>query len=57
VGIRFPSKNGYVFLMKAGSAMEPAWKGSGVLVEGAALIYTGMVSGFAFQLWFAPGSP
>ena len=57
VGIRFPIKNGYVFLMKAGSAMEPAWKGSGVLVEGAALIYTGMVSGFAFQLWFAPGSP
>jgi hypothetical protein len=57
VGLRFPLKNGYVFLMKAGSSLEASWKGSGVLVEGAALIYTGTVSGFAFNLWFAPGNP
>jgi len=57
VGVRFPVKNGYVFLMKAGSSLVPAWKGSGVLIEGAALIHNGVVSGFAYSLVFAPGSP
>jgi len=56
VGIRFPVKNGYVFLMKAGSSLEPFWEGSGVLIEGAALIHNGVVSGFAYSLLFAPGS-
>jgi hypothetical protein len=57
VGLKFPVKNGYVFLMKDGSALRPTWQGSGVLVEGAALIYTGLMAGFAFELWFTPGSP
>jgi hypothetical protein len=57
VGVRFPVKNGYVFLTKAGSSLRSSWQGSGVLVEGAALIYTGTVSAFAFDLWFVPGNP
>ena len=57
VGLRFPVKNGYVFLMKAGSSLEASWKGSGVLVEGAALIYTGAVSGVGYSLYFVAGSP
>jgi hypothetical protein len=57
VGLRFPVKNGYVFLMKAGSSLQPSWKGSGVLVEGAGLIRTATVAAFAYELWFAPGNP
>lgn len=50
-------KNGYVYLMKAGSSLQPSWKGSGVIVEGAALVYTGLVSGVAFEIWFSPIIP
>ncbi|MES1204660.1 MAG: hypothetical protein ABUS79_01865 [Pseudomonadota bacterium] len=57
VGLRFPVKNGYVLLMKAGSSLEPSWKGSGVLVEGAALIRTGLVAAFGYEIWFVPGNP
>lgn len=57
IGVRFPVKNGYVFLMKAGSALEPSWEGSGLIIEGAALLHNGMVSGFAYCVLFAPGHP
>lgn len=57
IGLRFPVKNGYVFWMKGGSAFTSGWEGSGVLVEGAAVIHVGVVSGFAYQLLFAPGNP
>jgi len=43
--------------MKAGSAFEATWKGSGVLVEGAGLIHNGVVSGFAYNLLFAATQP
>ena len=43
--------------MKAGSSLEASWKGSGVLVEGAALIYAGVVSGVGHNLYFVAGSP
>ena len=57
IGLCFPVRNGYVFWMKAGSAFEATWKGSGVIVEGAALIHNGVVSGFAYNLLFAATQP
>jgi hypothetical protein len=53
-GIGFPFKNRYVYLIKGGG-YKPAMKGSGFVPELTSLIGTGMVQGFAYELWFASG--
>lgn len=53
VGIRFPIKNGYMYLRKGGGFAED-FTGSGALIEAGSLLYNGVVSGIAFELWFQP---
>lgn len=55
-GIRFPVQNGYMFLLRGGGRV-PAYGGAGALPEGAALLWTGLVAGIAFELRFEPGVP
>lgn len=50
-GIRFPVENGYMFLFRGGG-YDAAFRGSGLVAEGAALLYNGSVLGIAFELWF-----
>jgi hypothetical protein len=56
VGIRFPVQSGYMFLRRGGG-FDPQFTGSGLLAEGAALLYNGVVDGIAFELWFSPTPP
>ncbi len=55
VGLKFPvglgSDPGYVYLVRAGG-YSSYMKGAGLLSEGAGLIGSGAVQGFAFELWF-----
>ena len=51
VGLRFPVKNGYVYLMKGGG-YATRMGGAGMVPEGASLIGSGAVQGFAFEVWF-----
>jgi hypothetical protein len=53
-GIGFPVRNGYVYLTKGGG-YGPLMKGRGLAPETAGLIGAGMVEGYAYALWFAPG--
>jgi hypothetical protein len=53
-GIRFPVKNGYVYFTKAGG-YSSRMKGRGLVPEFASLIGTGLVQGFAYEIWFTPG--
>jgi hypothetical protein len=50
VGIKFPINNGYIFLTKGGG-FDSAMTGLGLLPETAALIGSGAVMGYAYQLW------
>lgn len=56
VGMRFPVKNGYVFL-KRGGGYHPQLAGGSVIPEAAALIYTGVVAGIPVELRFMAGAP
>lgn len=53
VGIRFPVKNGYVYLMRGGG-YNALMTGGGIVPEGAALIATGSIAGSAMKLWLSP---
>jgi hypothetical protein len=52
-GVKFPIKNGYLYLTKAGG-FNPRFKGEGLVREGAALLRIGSTCGLSFQLWFEP---
>jgi len=57
VGLRFPVKNGYMYLIRSGS--DPAvanWGGRGLVPEGSALLFTILNAGLSFDLWFKEGS-
>jgi hypothetical protein len=56
VGVRFPVKNGYVFLRKGGG-YNPYWTGKGVLPEAMGLLYMGILGGASYQLWYSPKRP
>jgi hypothetical protein len=56
VGVRFPVKNGYVFLRKGGG-YNPYWTGKGVLPEAMSLLYMGILGGASYQLWYSPKRP
>ena len=49
VGIRFPAGNEYVYLTRGGG-FSSQYKGFGLIPEAAALIYTCVVSGIAFEI-------
>lgn len=53
VGIRFPVKNGYVYLTRGGG-FNPQMTGGGLVPEGAALIAAGSIAGLSMKLWFSP---
>jgi hypothetical protein len=55
-GIRFPVDNGYMYL-KVGGGYSSAFTGSGFIPEAASLLYNGVVSGIAFELWILPDRP
>jgi len=50
-GIRFPIENGYLYLMRSGG-YNPAFGGHGLVKEGAALLYVGVVVGIPFEVRF-----
>lgn len=52
-GLRFPVYEGYVQLTR-GSGFAPDMSGRGLLVEGGALIGTGLALGMTFIIWFRP---
>lgn len=51
VGIRFPVKNGYAYLTRAGG-YSAHMTGKGIVPEAAALVDSGIIFGFSFKLWF-----
>ncbi len=51
VGLKFPVKYGYVYIMKAGG-YNRGMRGGGLLPEGAGLIASGFIQTMAFELWF-----
>lgn len=53
VGIHFPINNRYMYLWQGGGYAQ-SFKGSGALPEAASLLYNGVVSGIAFELWGQP---
>ncbi|HKO50776.1 MAG TPA: hypothetical protein VJV79_23815 [Polyangiaceae bacterium] len=53
VGVRFPVKNGYMFLTQGGGM----GKGSGLLREAAALVKTSVVAGIPINLYFVATVP
>lgn len=55
-GIRFPVEQGYMYLWRGGG-YRAAFQGAGAIPEAAALIWTGVVAGIAFELRFEPGVP
>ena len=58
VGISFPVRNGYVYVIRAGSdARFQGWSGRGILPEGAGLLAVGAALGFALELYLKPGQP
>ncbi|MBI1422110.1 MAG: hypothetical protein GC149_01505 [Gammaproteobacteria bacterium] len=52
VGVKFPVKNGYVFLTRGGG-FSVGMKGAGIIPEGASLISSGLIYGISFRLWFS----
>ncbi|MCL2715361.1 MAG: hypothetical protein FWD68_12425 [Alphaproteobacteria bacterium] len=57
IGVRFPLANGYMYLLRSGA--EPYFagrKGRGIIIEGAGLMTTVLLSGISFQLWFKEGT-
>lgn len=52
-GLKFPVDNGYMF-MRHGGGYSPLFTGAGAIPEAAGLLYTGMVSGVAIEIWFQP---
>lgn len=56
VGLRFPVLQEYMYLTRGGGYSRH-FQGSGAIPEVAALVYNGMVSGIAFEIWTAPISP
>jgi hypothetical protein len=55
VGVKFPVGSGYMYLTRGGG-YSAHFGGAGAIPEGAALLYNGVVTGIAFDLWFEPGS-
>ena len=55
-GLRFPVKNGYMYLTRTGG-FDPVFAGEGLIREAGALLYTGTVVGMVFQLRFENGAP
>ena len=55
-GIRFPVKEGYVFLCQGGGrgAHFAHLGGYGAVTEVAGLLYNGVVAGVALEIWFQP---
>jgi hypothetical protein len=53
VGVKFPVQNGYLYLMRAGGY----GRGGGLVPEGAGLIASGTVMGFAYQILFKAAVP
>lgn len=54
--VRFPTDNGYVYWLKAGSHPALAvWGGGGVVPEGAGLIASGFMMGLSMHVWFKSG--
>lgn len=56
VGVRFPIDNGYLFLTQGGGYAS-AFTGAGLVPEAAALVYTGMVAGVPYSIFFLPTVP
>jgi hypothetical protein len=54
-GIRFPVKEGYVYLRRGGG-YNAQFEGFGMLPEASALLYHGVVAGIAFELRFNAGT-
>ncbi len=52
VGIRFPVKNGYVYLTRGGG-FDALMTGGGIVPEGAALIASGTLAGMTMNLWLS----
>ncbi len=52
-GLKFPVGNGYMFL-RQGGGFDKAFTGYGAAIEGAGLLYNGVVAGVAVELWFQP---
>jgi hypothetical protein len=55
-GVKFPVKSGYMYLRRGGG-YHRQFTGHGALPEGKALVWVGVASGIALELWFAPGLP
>jgi hypothetical protein len=55
-GIRFPVSRNYVYLAKGGG-YSAAFEGSGLVPEGAGLLYTSMVAGIAVEVRFVATNP
>lgn len=63
-GVRFPVRNGYVFLWRGGADprhLRPGGReqlgGHGVIPEAMALLWSGMVAGISYSAWFVPAPP
>jgi hypothetical protein len=54
-GMRFPVQSGYMYLTRGGG-YSAQFTGSGLIPEGAALVYIGIVSGIAIELRALPSS-
>lgn len=58
-GILFPVRNGYVFLWRSGGnpAIFPDFRGSGVIPEAMALLWSGIAAGVSYRAWFIGAPP
>jgi hypothetical protein len=56
VGVRFPVREGYVYFLRGGG-YRPEFKGAGILREGGALLYTGIVAGVQVEVRFRATVP
>jgi hypothetical protein len=56
VGVRFPVREGYVYFLRGGG-FHADYRGAGILREGGALLYTGIVSGVQVEVRFRATVP
>jgi hypothetical protein len=54
-GVRFPLRNRYMYFVKGGG-YRSSWLGEGLLREAAGLVHSGVVLGFAYDLYLTPPS-
>lgn len=57
VGVRFPTKNGYLYLFRSGSRISSDWKGLGLIPEGAGLLATIPMMDMTIRIWQSGSAP